>query len=83
MKSNIISSREKNSSTNAKERQANKSLAGSKRGDVKPAGRMIGAATKDNRHGLHTDHSPNQRSESRRQGYMGSENRDKSQRKNV
>lgn len=83
MRSNIHTSRQKNSSTNAKERQANKSLAGGKHGDVKTGSRMVGAATKDNRHGLHTDHTPNQRSESRRQGYMGRENKGKENRKNV
>jgi hypothetical protein len=83
MKTNIVSSREKNSSTNAKERQANKALAGGKRGDVKTGGRMMGAASKDMRHGLHTDHAASRRSESRRQGYMGSESKGKENRKNI
>ena len=83
MRSNIVSSREKNSSTNAKERQANKALAGGKRGDVKSGGRMVGAATKDNMHGLHTDHTASRRSESRRQGSMGRESKGKENRKNI
>ena len=83
MKSKINSSREKNSITNAKERQATKELAGGKRGDVHTGGRMMGAASKDSRHGLHTDRSTNRRTDSRRQGYMGSESRGKENRKNV
>ncbi|HEY3875525.1 MAG TPA: hypothetical protein VGM92_08605 [Candidatus Kapabacteria bacterium] len=53
-------------------------------GDVRRAstGRTVGAATKDNRHGLHTDHGTSRRTESRRQGSMGSESKSKEQRKN-
>ena len=46
-------------------------------------GRTLGAATKDNRHGLHTDHTASRRSESRRQGYMGSESKGKQNRENI
>jgi len=46
-------------------------------------GRTLGAATKDNRHGLHTDHTTSRRTESRRQGYMGSESKGKQNRKNI
>jgi hypothetical protein len=54
------------------------------KGDVtKPElGRTMGAATKDNRHGIHTDRSASRRTESRRDGSMGSESKPKSQRKN-
>ena len=45
-------------------------------------GRTMGAATKDSRHGIHTDRSASRRTESRRDGSMGSESRPKSQRKN-
>jgi hypothetical protein len=45
-------------------------------------GRTMGAATKDNRHGIHTDRSASRRTESRRDGSMGSESKPKSQRKN-
>ncbi len=46
-------------------------------------GRTMGTATKDNRHGLHTDRSTSRRTESRRQGSMGSESKSKRMRKNV
>ena len=46
-------------------------------------GKMPGSGTKDNRHGLHTDHSTSRRTESRRQGSMGSESKSKSNRKNI
>ena len=46
-------------------------------------GRTLVAATKDNRHGLHTDHAASRRTESRRQGYMESESKSKRNRKNV
>ena len=54
------------------------------KGDVtKPEfGRTMGAATKDSRHGIHTDRSASRRTESRRDGSMGSESKPKSQRKN-
>ena len=54
------------------------------KGDVtKPEfGRTMGAATKDSRHGIHTDRSASRRTESRRDGSMGSESKSKSQRKN-
>jgi hypothetical protein len=45
-------------------------------------GRTMGAATKDSRHGIHTDRSASRRTESRRDGSMGSESKPKSQRKN-
>lgn len=45
-------------------------------------GRTMGAATKDSRHGIHTDRSTSRRTESRRDGSMGSESKPKSQRKN-
>gem|GEM_PF-2468592 len=55
------------------------------RGQTRSAatGRTIGSATKDDRHGLHTDHGVSRRTESRRQGYMGSESKSKSHRKNI
>jgi hypothetical protein len=55
------------------------------RGQTRSAatGRTIGSATKDERHGVHTDHGTSRRTESRRQGSMGSESKSKSQRKNV
>jgi len=46
-------------------------------------GRTIGSATKDARHGLNTDHGTSRRTESRRQGSMGSESKSKRMRKNV
>ena len=46
-------------------------------------GRALGAATKDSRHGVHTDHTASRRSESRRDGSMGRESQAKSNRKNV
>jgi len=46
-------------------------------------GRTIGSATKDDRHGLNTDHDTSRRTESRRQGSMGSESKSKSHRKNI
>jgi hypothetical protein len=55
------------------------------RGSVDKGGvsRTMGAATKDAKHGLHTDHSASRRSESRRAGSMGSESKAKSNRKNI
>ncbi|HWF43592.1 MAG TPA: hypothetical protein VG537_03015 [Candidatus Kapabacteria bacterium] len=47
------------------------------------SGRTLGSATKDNRHGVHTDHTTSRRTESRRQGYMGSESKGKQNRKNI
>lgn len=46
-------------------------------------GRTMGAATKDNRHGIHTDRSTSRRTESRRDGSMGSESKSKTRRKNL
>lgn len=46
-------------------------------------GRTMGASTKDSKHGIHTDRSTSRRTESRRDGSMGSESKAKSQRKNV
>jgi len=46
-------------------------------------GRTMGSSTKDSKHGIHTDRSSSRRTESRRSGSMGSESRDKSNRKNV
>ncbi len=56
-----------------------------KHGDTKRGGvrRTVGAATKDNRHGLATDRSTSRRTESRRQGYMGRESKSRAMRKNV
>ena len=56
-----------------------------RRGEARRAatGRTIGSATKDNRHGLATDRSTSRRTESRRQGSMGSESKSKRMRKNV
>jgi len=45
--------------------------------------RAMGAATKDNRHGVHTDHTDSRRSESRRDGHMGRESQSKQHRKNI
>jgi hypothetical protein len=45
--------------------------------------RTMGAATKDAKHGLHTDHGTSRRSESRRDGSMGRESKMKMNRKNV
>ncbi len=55
------------------------------RGEVRrgAVGRTMGSATKNNRHGLATDRSISRRTESRRQGYMGSESKRKSGQKNV
>ncbi len=56
------------------------------RGDVRRVAlsKRVGSATKDNRHGLATDHGSSPRhTESRRQGYMGRESKDKNARKNV
>lgn len=55
------------------------------RGSVDKGGmaRTMGSATKDSKHGLHTDHGASRRTESRRDGSMGSESKSKSNRKNV
>ena len=63
----------------------NDNAAQTTRGEVRQGalGRTLGSATKNNRHGLATDRSTSRRTESRRQGYMGSESKNKSARKNV
>ena len=56
-----------------------------KSGETLPGGigRTMGSATKDGRHGIHTDHGASRRTESRRGGSQGSESKSKSARKNI